>query len=363
MAKSKKKSLSLNSRGTLSRKQETSQTDLHNKIVLALEAPPASCGPTRSTRFEENPSIKALAGGSGPGKYLIYAEDGSGACGAASTTAEDHVAIEDCSDGEACDADQVDYPALEDGFGSGSKFFLSPTSNSGQSAPTSNPPCGKEISGTGVLHKEPSTLEGGLHAHSGTIKPLEHAIGKRRDLFTSNRSCADCPKLASTADGLSKQGAKDDAPNMTSRRSRVHARVGQAIVNAMQVLDPMQAEAELTAGCIKTTTSIGVTNKGAKGGEAASCDDVHASFDPDAEVPAMENIGRKAAGVQSLDPMHAEAEAMAEEWEKSKRQYMPRSRGLSAGGGPRASTQNSKGKEIAGGSVATPKARVFDGSS
>jgi hypothetical protein len=106
-----------------------------------------------------------------------------------------------------------------------------------------------------------------------------------------------------------------------------------------------------------------VTNKGAKGGEAASCDDVHASFDPDAEVPAMENIGRKAAGVQSLDPMHAEAEAMAEEWEKSKRQYMPRSRGLSAGGGPRASTQNSKGKEIAGGSVATPKARVFDGSS
>jgi len=139
--------------------------------------------------------------------------------------------------------------------------------------------------------------------------------------------------------------------------------VGQAIVNAMQVLDPMQAEAELTAGCIKTTTSIGVTSKGAKGGEAASCDDVHASFDPDAEVPAMENIGRKAAGVQSLDPMHAEAEAMAEEWEKSKRQYMPRSRGLSAGGGPRASTQNSKGKEIAGGSVATPKARVFDGSS
>lgn len=573
MAKSKKKSLSLNSRGTLSRKQETSQTDLHNKIVLALEAPPASCGPTRSTRFEENPSIKALAGGSGPGKYLIYAEDGSGACGAASTTAEDHVAIEDCSDGEACDADQVDYPALEDGFGSGSKFFLSATSNSGQSAPTSNPPCGKEISGTGVLHKEPSTLEGGLHAHSGTIKPLEHAIGKRRDLFTSNRSCADCLKLvhfsglnagktctlldedfdsnydvwkscivgyvagkfpgfkacnniiantwcceasltihesgwlvyrfnnvndklevlsngpylvydrplmlkpmpeyfdfapdemtkvpiwvkfpnlplecwstkclskiasmlgkpiqsdkltasmsrlffarvlieldllvvlpssinilllngatlvqpvvyetmpkfckfckilghtteacskASTADGLSKQGAKDDAPNVTSRRSRVHARVGQAIVNAMQVLDPMQAEAELTAGCIKTTTSIGVTNKGAKGGEAASCDDVHASFDPDAEVPAMENIGRKAAGVQSLDPMHAEAEAMAEEWEKSKRQYMPRSRGLSAGGGPRASTQNSKGKEIAGGSVATPKARVFDGSS
>ncbi|KAL3583862.1 hypothetical protein D5086_014923 [Populus alba] len=122
MAKNKKKTTS--SRRSPVRTRQHIQADIPDKSALALAAVPLHpSSPTRSS------PLKTLAGGSSPDKYLICLEKNEVIVAekAISPSTADHVLVEDCSDCDAFEEDEVDYSISEYASGGSSKFFRSPT--------------------------------------------------------------------------------------------------------------------------------------------------------------------------------------------------------------------------------------------
>ncbi|KAJ6989581.1 hypothetical protein NC653_018147 [Populus alba x Populus x berolinensis] len=104
MAKNKKKTTS--SRRSPVRTRQHIQADIPDKSALALAAVPLHpSSPTRSS------PLKTLAGGSSPDKYLICLEKNEVIVAekAISPSTADHVLVEDCSDCDAFEEDEVDY--------------------------------------------------------------------------------------------------------------------------------------------------------------------------------------------------------------------------------------------------------------
>ena len=111
MAKNKKK--------TTSSRRSPVRTRQHIQAAVPSHPnPPARSSPP-----------KTLAGGSSPDKYLICAEKNEFivAENAISPSTADHVLVEDCSDCDAFEEDEVDYSISEYASGGSSKFFCSPT--------------------------------------------------------------------------------------------------------------------------------------------------------------------------------------------------------------------------------------------
>ncbi|KAJ6940996.1 hypothetical protein NC651_006950 [Populus alba x Populus x berolinensis] len=122
MAKNKKKTTS--SRRSPVRTRQHIKADIPDKSVLALvDVPLHPSSPARSS------PLKTLAGGSSPDKYLICPEKNEVIVAekAISPSTADHVLVEDCSDCDAFEEDEVDYSIYEYASGGSSKFFRSPT--------------------------------------------------------------------------------------------------------------------------------------------------------------------------------------------------------------------------------------------
>ncbi|KAL9384526.1 hypothetical protein Peur_021536 [Populus x canadensis] len=103
--------------------QNQLHVDLPNNYVLSLAAPPLTPPPPFPTPSVPTPSSRAVTGGSSPDKFLIFAEEGSTPSPiVTSPSTLDHVLIEDCSDEDDYDEDEVDYSASR----GSSKFFRSP---------------------------------------------------------------------------------------------------------------------------------------------------------------------------------------------------------------------------------------------
>jgi len=98
---------------------------LYDNSVLALAAPhlPPPPPPLLPSPPIPTPPPAAVAGGSSPDKFLIFAEEGSVPQPfVPSPSTPDHVLVEDCSNEDDYDEDEVDYSAS----GGSSKFFRSP---------------------------------------------------------------------------------------------------------------------------------------------------------------------------------------------------------------------------------------------
>ncbi|KAL9400726.1 hypothetical protein Peur_004575 [Populus x canadensis] len=98
---------------------------LHDNSVLALAAPHVPPPPPPLLPSPPTPALPpaAVAGGSSPDKFLIFAEEGSVPQPfVPSPSTPDHVIVEDCSDADDYDDEEVDYSAS----GGSSKFFHSP---------------------------------------------------------------------------------------------------------------------------------------------------------------------------------------------------------------------------------------------
>ncbi|KAH8499709.1 hypothetical protein H0E87_015081 [Populus deltoides] len=211
---------------------------LHDNSVLALPAPPL---PSPPPPLFPSPSIPtpppaAVAGGSNPEKFLIFAEEGSVPQSIVSSpSTPDHVIVEDCSDEDDYDEDEVDYSAS----GGNSKFFRSPVPPS-TSVLRVSPLCGSGQSVAAVAassKKGPSPVPAPHHnipdlavadpnlptvvsspteaSHSDTSHspaPVE----KWRDLFAFNRNTITAPKLphfSSSCNDLPCDLSSDDLDN------------------------------------------------------------------------------------------------------------------------------------------------------
>jgi len=185
-----------------------------------------------------------VAGGSSPDKFLIFAEEVSVPQQIVSSpSTPDHVLVEDCSDEDDYDEDEVDYSAS----GGSSKFFrspvplstshnlhvppnsasrVSPLSGFGQSVVPAATSLKKGLSPVPALQPNspglavadqnlPSVVSSPAEAsHSGTSPaPVE----KWRDLFASNRNTITGPKLphfsSSSCDDLPCDLSSDDLDN------------------------------------------------------------------------------------------------------------------------------------------------------
>ena len=165
-----------------------------------------------------------MAGGSSPDKFFIFAEEVAIPHQIVSSpSTPDHVLVEDCSDDDDYDADEVDYSAS----GGSSKFFCSPVPPSTGTILPDTPPSVLRASplcssGQPAIPVATSTVTGpspvpapqhhtsgpavGNHNLPPVISPpaevspsgTSHSpapIGQWRDLFASNRSTITGPKL------------------------------------------------------------------------------------------------------------------------------------------------------------------------
>ena len=187
MVKNKKKTTSL--RRSHVRTRQHIQAALTDNSVHALATVPSQpSSPARSS------PLKTLAGGSSPNKYLICAEKNEFivAENAISPSTTDHVLVEDCSDCDAFEEDEVDYSISEYASGGSSKFFRSPTPI---------PAIGSEE----LVAPPPQPLGDSRKSASNAAPPAQHtsspgnspvpAPSKWRDLFSSKLNLDGCPKL------------------------------------------------------------------------------------------------------------------------------------------------------------------------
>ncbi|KAJ6868613.1 hypothetical protein NC651_033633 [Populus alba x Populus x berolinensis] len=193
MAKNKKKTTS-SCRSPVRTRQHI-QAALHDNYVPALAAVPSH--PSSSARSSP---LKTLAGGSSPDKYLICAEKNEFivAKNAISPSTVDHVLVEDCSDCDAFEEDEVDYYNSEYASRGSSKFFRSPTPI---------PAIGKLDlpSGRELVAPPPQPLGDSGKSASNAAPPAQHtsspgnspvsAHSKWRDLFSSKQNSDVCSKL------------------------------------------------------------------------------------------------------------------------------------------------------------------------
>ncbi|KAL3573172.1 hypothetical protein D5086_027076 [Populus alba] len=161
MAKNKR-----TTRRTTVQNQQQLQVDLHNNSVLALAAPPLPPSPPSLT-----PSPKVVAGGSSPDKFLFFAKEGAVPQPIVSSpSTPDHVIVEDCSDEEDFEEDEVDYSAS----GGNSRSFHSPVPPStGNNLDITLNSASRvlPISGSGYsVIPEPSPTE----RRSSPVPPLQH---------------------------------------------------------------------------------------------------------------------------------------------------------------------------------------------
>nr|TKS05769.1 hypothetical protein D5086_0000129850 [Populus alba] len=138
--------------------------------------------------------------GSSPDKYLICPEKNEVIVAekAISLSTADHVLVEDCSDCDAFEEDEVDYSISEYASGGSSKFFRSPTPI---------PAIGKLDlpSGEELVAPPPQPLGDSGKSASNAAPPAQHASSpgkspvpapsKWRDLFSSKQNPDVCPKL------------------------------------------------------------------------------------------------------------------------------------------------------------------------
>ncbi|KAJ6880914.1 hypothetical protein NC652_034054 [Populus alba x Populus x berolinensis] len=104
--------------------QQQPKVDLPENSILALAAPLSSSSPTLlSSPLTTTPPPTTVVGGSSLDKFLIFAEEGyAPQLIVSSPSTLDHVIVEDCSDDDDYDEDEMDYSAS----GGSSKFFHSP---------------------------------------------------------------------------------------------------------------------------------------------------------------------------------------------------------------------------------------------
>jgi len=191
MAKNKKKTDST-CRSPVRTRQHI-QADLPDNYVLALAAAP----PRLSSPAHLSP-LKTLAGGSIPNKYLICAKNELVVTkNAISPSITDHVLVEDYSNIDAFEEDEVDYSASEYASGGSSKFFHSHALI---------PAIGKlDLPSGGDLVAPPPPLGDSRKSASTAAPPIQHASSsgnspvtdpsKWRHLFASNRNLDVFPKL------------------------------------------------------------------------------------------------------------------------------------------------------------------------
>ncbi|KAJ6986394.1 hypothetical protein NC653_024088 [Populus alba x Populus x berolinensis] len=168
-------------RRTTVQNQQQLQVELHNNSVLALAAPPLPPSPPPLT-----PSPKVVAGGSSPDKFVFFAEEGAVQQPIVpSPSTPDHIIVEDCSDQEDFEDEEVDYSAS----GEYPSSFHSPLPTSTGKIVDINPNSASRVS--------PISESG----HSVTPEPSPYGpqapapVEKWRDLFATNRSTITGPKL------------------------------------------------------------------------------------------------------------------------------------------------------------------------
>ncbi|KAJ6917771.1 hypothetical protein NC652_019947 [Populus alba x Populus x berolinensis] len=286
-------------RRTTVQNQQQLQVELHNNSVLALAAPPLPPSPPPLT-----PSPKVVAGGSSPDKFVFFAEEGAVQQPIVpSPSTPDHIIVEDCSDQEDFEDEEVDYSASGEypssfhsplptstgkivDINPNSASRVSPISESGHSVTPEPSPSNRRSSPVPPLQQFSPGCDGVAH---NLPKVAPHTDGpqapapveKWRDLFATNRSTITGPKLprfSASCNDLPflghKTGActpppkpvvarpvdKQNHPATTTNKDRsVFNRLGPVDgQNAMgnkgssqssqQPLDPLQAEVEAVSG-------------------------------------------------------------------------------------------------------------------
>ncbi|KAJ6878452.1 hypothetical protein NC651_031022 [Populus alba x Populus x berolinensis] len=200
-------------RRTTVQNQQQLQVELHNNSVLALAAPPLPPSPPPLT-----PSPKVVAGGSSPDKFVFFAEEGAVQQPIVpSPSTPDHIIVEDCSDQEDFEDEEVDYSASGEypssfhsplptstgkivDINPNSASRVSPISESGHSVTPEPSPSNRRSSPVPPLQQFSPGCDGVAH---NLPKVAPHTDGpqapapveKWRDLFATNRSTITGPKL------------------------------------------------------------------------------------------------------------------------------------------------------------------------
>ncbi|KAJ6886498.1 hypothetical protein NC651_027012 [Populus alba x Populus x berolinensis] len=248
MAKNKKKTTS--SRRSPVRTRQHIQADIPDKSALALAAVPLHpSSPARSS------PLKTLAGGSSPDKYLICPKKNEVIVAekAISPSTADHVLVEDCSDYDAFEEDEVDYSISEYASGGSSKFFRSPTPI---------PAIGKLDlpSGEELVAPPPQPLGDSEKSASNAAPPAQHASSpgkspvpapsKWRDLFSSKQNPDRLGKVLQTNKEHDKEHAEaahtkkgNDKGQPEVIRNNMGNDKGKTVVGDT-CLDPMHMEAD-----------------------------------------------------------------------------------------------------------------------
>lgn len=207
MAKNKR-----TTRRTTVQNQQQLQVELHNNSVLALAAPSLPPSPPPLT-----PSPKVVAGGSSPDKFVFFAEEGAVQQPIVpSPSTPDHIIVEDCSDQEDFEDEEVDYSAGEypSSFHSplptstgkivdinpNSASRVSAISDSGHTVTPEPSPSNRRSSPVPPLQQFSPGCDGVAHnlpnVAPHTDGPQAPApVEKWRDLFATNRSTITGPKL------------------------------------------------------------------------------------------------------------------------------------------------------------------------
>ncbi|KAL3573319.1 hypothetical protein D5086_027223 [Populus alba] len=193
-------------RRTTVQNQQQLQVELHNNSVLALAAPPLPPSPPPLT-----PSPKVVAGGSSPDKFVFFAEEGAVQQPIVpSPSTPDHIIVEDCSDQEDFEDEEVDYSASGEypssfhsplptstgkivDINPNSASRVSPISESGHSVTPEPSPSNRRSSPVPPLQQFSPGCDGVAH---NLPKVAPHTDGpqapapveKWRDLFATNRS-------------------------------------------------------------------------------------------------------------------------------------------------------------------------------
>jgi len=98
--------------------------------------------------------------------------------------------VEECSEDDAFEDDEVDYEDSEDVHAGGSKNFRCPVPDVTREQPGTSPDGAQPLHSTSLAANQPAADV------PGTSKLSEPVVGKWRNLFASNRSTTSCPKLS-----------------------------------------------------------------------------------------------------------------------------------------------------------------------
>ncbi|KAJ6958815.1 hypothetical protein NC653_040439 [Populus alba x Populus x berolinensis] len=303
-------------RRTTVQNQQQLQVELHNNSVLALAAPPLPPSPPPLT-----PSPKVVAGGSSPDKFVFFAEEGAVQQPIVpSPSTPDHIIVEDCSDQEDFEDEEVDYSASGEypssfhsplptstgkivDINPNSASRVSPISESGHSVTPEPSPSNRRSSPVPPLQQFSPGCDGVAH---NLPKVAPHTDGpqapapveKWRDLFATNRSTITGPKLPPTTTNkdrsvFNRLGPVDGQIGVATSQGKANGQIGES----SHSYDPMATE--VASGEWEIVRSKKARNS------------------PSISKPnnAMGNKGSSQSSQQPLDPLQAEVEAVSGGWE------------------------------------------------